>query len=153
MSKLFRKVTLTVALLVVAGFSFTTISAQAHCQLPCGIFDDHARIQMMLEDAVTIERSMILIDKMSDKTDPRSQNQLVRWVMNKEYYSQNIITIISDYFLAQRVNSTQKDFKERLVKHHEVMIAAMRTKQNVDLKYVERLKQTINALSVYYPAY
>lgn len=55
--------------------------------------------------------------------------------MTKEYHAQNIITATNDYFLAQRIKSSQKDYKERLVKHHEVMIAAMKAKQNTDQKY------------------
>ncbi len=37
------KIILTVAIIIVVGLGCNTISAQAHCQLPCGIFDDHAR--------------------------------------------------------------------------------------------------------------
>ena len=39
------------------------------------------------------------IAELAGKTDPQSQNQLVRWVMNKETHAQNIIDSISDYFL------------------------------------------------------
>jgi nickel superoxide dismutase len=56
--------------------------AYAHCQIPCGIYDDHARVQSMLEDAATVEKSVNLISELSGKTDTQSQNQLVRWVMN-----------------------------------------------------------------------
>ena len=32
----------------------TPLPTNAHCQIPCGIYDDHARVQAMLEDAATI---------------------------------------------------------------------------------------------------
>lgn len=153
MAGFIKKFTLTVAFVIVAGLGFNTTSVQAHCQLPCGIFDDHARVQAMLEDTFTIERSSRLIIELTGKTDPRSRNQLIRWVMTKEEHAQNIIATISDYFLAQRVKSNQKDYKERLVKHHEVMVAAMKAKQNTDSKYAEKLKETIEALLPYYPAH
>lgn len=153
MIRLLRKTALVIALVVTAGLTFGTTSAQAHCQLPCGIFDDHARVQAMLEDTVTIKKSARLICELADKTDSRSQNQLVRWVMTKEQHAQNIITTISDYFLAQRVKSSQADYNERLVKHHEVMVAAMKAKQNTDKEYAETLKKAIEALLAYYPAH
>lgn len=152
MAKLIQKIVLTVVFVVVAGFGIGTTTAQAHCQLPCGIFDDHMRVQAMLEDTFTIKKSADLIVILADKNDPRSKNQLVRWVMTKEQHAQKIITTISDYFMAQRVKSSQKDYSERLIKHHEVMIAAMKAKQNTDPEYAEKLKETVEALLKYYPA-
>lgn len=123
----------------------------AHCQIPCGIYDDHARVQSMLEDATTIEKSVKLIVELSGKSDAQSNNQMVRWVVNKEQHAQNIISTISDYFLTQRVKPKQKDYAERLAKHHAVIIAAMKAKQNADINYVAGLKKSIEALSPYYP--
>ena len=125
--------------------------AYAHCQIPCGIYDDHARVQSMLEDAATVEKSLKLISELSGKADTQSQNQLVRWVMNKEKHAQDIISTISDYFLTQRVKSKQEDYAERLIKHHTVIVAAMKAKQNADLSYVDSLKASIEALLPYYP--
>jgi nickel superoxide dismutase len=125
--------------------------ACAHCQIPCGIYDDYARVVSMLEDAATIEKSVNLIIELSGKADAQSQNQLVRWVMNKEKHAQNIIAAMNDYFLTQRVKPDQKDYTERLTKHHAVIIAAMEAKQHADMKYVDALKQSIKALIPYYP--
>ena len=123
----------------------------AHCQIPCGIYDDHARVKAMLEDVATIEKSAKLIKELTAKSDAQSKNQLTRWVMNKEKHAQNIISTISDYFLTQRVKPNQKDYAERLIKHHAVIIAAMKTKQNIDLKYVKNLKKCVKALLSCYP--
>jgi nickel superoxide dismutase len=76
---------------------------------------------------------------------------MVRWVMNKEKHAQHIISTISDYFLTQRIKLSQKDYSERLIKHHTVIIAAMKSKQNADVKYAKALKDSIEALSSYYP--
>jgi nickel superoxide dismutase len=129
-----------------------TQTLQAHCQIPCGIYDDHARVHAMLEDAATVIKSARLINELAGKTDPQSQNQLVRWVMNKEQHAQKIISTISDYFLTQRVKPDQEDYAERLKKHHAVIVAAMKAKQNADVKYGEVLKSSIEALAPYYPA-
>ena len=51
---------------------------QAHCQVPCGIFDDHARVAAMHEDAVTAAKAISELSKLAGKTDPQSLNQMVR---------------------------------------------------------------------------
>jgi len=136
---------------VISMLFLTSQTANAHCQVPCGIFDDYARVEMMLEHAVTVDKATDLINELADKKDAQSQNQLVRWVINKEEHAEEIISIISSYFLAQRVKSTQEDYEKRLLEHHAVMVSAMKVKQNVDLKLVDKLIQDINALIKYYP--
>ena len=132
---------------------FLSQSGFAHCQIPCGIYDDHARVKMMLEDARTIEKAMLMLSSLVKKEDIQSKQQWTRWVMNKEQHSQNIISSISDYFLTQRVKSDQKDYVERLKAHHAVIVSAMKTKQNADLSYVKALTKDIEALIKYYPAH
>ena len=84
-------------------------TAYAHCQIPCGIYDDHARIKQMLEDSENIIKATKLIADLSGKVDAQSQNQMIRWVTNKEKHAQNVISTISDYFFTQRVKSSQKE--------------------------------------------
>ena len=125
--------------------------ASAHCQIPCGIYDDHALVQAMLEDAATVAKAVKLINELAGKTDPQSQNQAVRWVMNKEKHAQSVISTISDYFLTQRVKPDQEDYADRLVKHHAVIIAAMKAKQNADAAHADALTASIEVLAPYYP--
>ena len=126
-------------------------NAMAHCQIPCGIYDDHAQVASMRQDVATIHKAVDMIVGLAGKTDPQSQNQLVRWVMNKEQHAQNIIDSISDYFLTQRVKASQEDYAERLQKHHAVIVAAMRAKQNADPEVVDELKAAVDAVAPYYP--
>ena len=149
MTKTFRKTMLLITFAVI-GSNVVQI-ANSHCQIPCGIYDDYARVQLMLEDSITVEKSMKLIADLAGKSDAQSQNQMVRWVMNKEKHAQNIISTISNYFLTQRVKPDQKDYVKRLIKHHAVIIAAMKAKQNTDVKYSKTLKESIEALESYYP--
>lgn len=125
--------------------------ASAHCQIPCGIYDDYARVVAMLEDATTVEKSANLIADLAGKTDAQAQNQMVRWVMNKETHAQKIIATMGDYFLTQRVKTSQEDYEARLVKHHAVILAAMKAKQNADVKFAQELKNAIKELVAYYP--
>ena len=141
-------------LLIFSAISVLFLSSQmahAHCQVPCGIYDDHARVKTMLEDAATVDKAVDKITELSGKTDAQSNNQLVRWVVNKEKHADNIISIISNYFLTQRVKSSQEDYQKRLAEHHAVIVSAMKVKQNVDSKLVDTLIQDINALLAYYP--
>ena len=142
--------------LLFTGFSLaaalvSTGVAHSHCQLPCGIYDDHARVHSMLEDADTIQKTVILIKENSGKNDAQSNNQLVRSIANKESHAQSIIETISDYFLTQRVKPSQSDYTERLKKHHAVIVASMKAKQNSDLQHVDDLKLAIVELEQYYP--
>lgn len=123
----------------------------AHCQIPCGIYDDHARVMMMLEDAATIDKSIDEMGKLAGKGDIQSQNQMVRWVVNKEKHAENIISSISDYFLTQRVKQSQEDYEKRLVEHHRVIVSSMKVKQEAKKKNVDELKKNIEALVKYYP--
>lgn len=144
---------LKLALILIAGScasSITSQQLQAHCQVPCGIYDDHARLQSMLEDAKTVKKASEMLSELADKKDPQSTQQMVRWVSNKEQHAQNIISTISDYFLTQRVKPSQEDYAERLAKHHAVMIAAMKAKQNPDSSYADTLTQSIATLEKYY---
>ena len=78
--KNFRKVMLLIAFTVV-GFILVVSqqTACAHCQIPCGIYDDFAQVKSMLEDAAAIEKSVKLIAELAGKPDAQNQNQLVRW--------------------------------------------------------------------------
>ncbi|ADE54266.1 superoxide dismutase, Ni [Coraliomargarita akajimensis] len=125
--------------------------AQAHCQVPCGIYDDHARVEAMAEDAVTVAKACKMIAELEGKTDAQSQQQLVRWVSNKELHAQKIISTISDYFLTQRVKASQEDYVERLKSHHAVIVAAMKAKQHADAKSAKALADAISVLEHYYP--
>tara|TARA_Y100001978_G_C23698509_1_gene439213 strand:+ start:3586 stop:4008 length:423 start_codon:yes stop_codon:yes gene_type:complete len=123
----------------------------AHCQVPCGIYDDYARVKGMMEDAATVKKSVKLLNELAGKTDVQSQQQFVRWVNTKEMHAQKVISTIADYFLTQRVKASQEDYVERLTKHHAVIVAAMKAKQNATMEAAEALEKAIMALEGYYP--
>ena len=57
----------------------------------------------------------------------------------------------TDKKLPDYVNSEQKDYVEKLKKHHAAIVAAMKVKQNADMKYVDTLEASIKGLLPYYP--
>lgn len=104
----------------------------AHCEIPCGIYDDDARFAAMLEDIATIEKSMAEIEKLL--SDPGQKltiyegpkgapllpgtsyaggyrevgkvlnvNQITRWINNKETHADRISETVTQYFLTQRI--------------------------------------------------
>ena len=125
--------------------------AQAHCQVPCGIYDDAARVTAMLEDAATVQKAVTSLAALAGKTDAQSINQSARWVQNKELHAQRIIETISNYFLTQRVKPGQDDYATRLARHHAVILTAMKAKQNASADAAQVLRESIQALRAYYP--
>jgi len=129
--------------------------ALAHCQMPCGIYDDAARIKQLREDAATIDKAIHNIAELSGKTDATSMNQLIRWVTTKEEHASHIITTVSEYFLAQRVKAAGgadlEKYHQSLADHHAVIVAAMKCKQVPEKASVDALNAAINKIAVYYP--
>ncbi len=132
--------------------------ALAHCEVPCGIYDDPARVAQLLEDATTIGKAVDEITALAGKTDVQSINQVVRWVNTKEAHATRIQETIAQYFLDQRVKPAARgsdgwnDYVNRLADHHAVMIAAMQAKQSVDRSRTAALRAAIEKVAVYYPA-
>ena len=139
------------SLLFVFASLFLARGADAHCQVPCGIYDDHARVESLLEDARTVEKACTMIHELAEKTDAQSRQQVVRWVTNKESHAENVIRTVCDYFLTQRVKPSQEDYVERLKRHHAVILAAMKAKQHADLESAAALTEAIEGLAAFYP--
>jgi len=131
--------------------------AWAHCEVPCGIYDDHARIRQMLEDTKTIGKAVSQINTLAGQHDPHALNQAARWIATKEEHATRIQHTIAQYFLTQRVKpapaggQAYDTYVTSLVQHHQVMVAAMKTKQTVDPQRVEQLRAAIEAIARYYP--
>ena len=130
--------------------------AVAHCQVPCGIYDDAARIARMYEDAATIEKAMVQMQDLAGKEDAQSANQLTRWIITKENHASNIITTVAEYFLTQKVKPVAADaeghaaYLAKLADHHGVMTAAMKAKQNSDPAIVAKLRAALDAMGKHY---
>lgn len=123
----------------------------AHCQVPCGIYDDNARVMGMLEDVTTIKKAIKLLGDLNDKGDVQSKQQFARWVMTKEQHAQKIISTIADYFLTQRVKAKQADYVQRLKDHHAVIVLSMKAKQNASMDVAKNLEAAVKVLLKYYP--
>ncbi len=121
-----------------------------HCQIPCGIYSDALRIIQIREDLQTIEKSIMMIKKLSDKSNPQSINQVTRWISSKEKHAQNIQNIISEYFLTQRIKQNSKNYENELITLHQLLISVMKCKQGLDKENVKKSNDLLDNFSEFY---
>jgi len=132
-------------------------AALAHCQIPCGIYDDAARFTEMREHVTTIAKSMKQITTLG-AAENKDWNQIVRWVENKEDHSDELSRIVTHYFMAQRIKPPKDDAGEdakrkyatRLTLLHRMLVEAMKAKQTTDAAHVEALRELIDAFEKAY---
>ena len=137
-----------VLLLLAAVVAFPHV-LWAHCEIPCGIYDDQARVQLIAEHIGTIEKSIQQIHGLQ-KTETVNHNQLVRWVMNKENHATEIQSIVAQYFMTQRIKPTSDQYGQKIAVLHRMLIAAMKCKQTTDLKYVAELRELLKTFDQLY---
>jgi nickel superoxide dismutase len=147
---------LRILVIAVLFFGLSISAAFAHCQIPCGIYGDQMRADLLAEHITTIETSMNMIQGLSAAKD-KDFNQITRWVNNKDMHAQYIQDIVSEYFLTQRIKTVSKEdakaydkYLEQLTLLHRMLVLAMKAKQTVDLKYVEELKQVLTQFNDLY---
>jgi nickel superoxide dismutase len=135
---------------VCAIVAFWTATPRAHCQIPCGIYNDELRMQLIDEHIQTIEKSMSEIVELG-KASPVNYNQLVRWIDNKEHHADLIQEVVTQYFMAQRVKPADpKDeaayasYVRQLSILHAMLVEAMKAKQTTDTGPVEKLKSLVS---------
>lgn len=138
-----RKLMLGVLLLAVSGIAPLVFS---HCQIPCGIYDDPARLAAIAENIATIEKAMKSTEELSAQQKP-NMNQIVRWVNVKDEHAEDIAHIVSYYFMAQRITPVDKSdaagyekYIKQLTLLHEMLVYSMKAKQTTDLANVEKLR-------------
>ncbi len=142
---------LAVPVVVVALLGMWSLRALAHCEIPCGIYDDDARINLLNEHITTIEKSMNEIVKLSAES-PQNQNQVVRWVTNKEDHANQLQEIVTQYFMTQRVKpltpdadaATTEKYVRQLTLLHEMLVYAMKSKQTTDTANTTKLRELVH---------
>jgi nickel superoxide dismutase len=128
----------------------------AHCQMPCGIYNDAARIIQIQEDFSTIQKAMTKIKELSQQQDATSMNQLTRWIMTKEDHASKIQKVVSDYFLTQRIKAKNEGsefdtYVKQTTTLHQILVSAMKCKQTVELGQVdEGLHQIKTFIDLYF---
>ncbi len=118
----------------------------SHCQIPCGIYGDQNRFDMLVEHITTIEKSMKKITELSQQEN-QNLNQVVRWVDNKEKHADQLSHILTYYFLAQRIKPLDKakgnaydQYIKKLTLLHQMLVYSMKAKQTTDLSDIDKLR-------------
>ena len=148
--KIFYNVFTLVLFLILSGGLY------GHCQVPCGIYDDAVRIVQIEEDIATIRKAMSMIKGLSGKSDAQSINQMIRWVNTKESHAVKIQETVSSYFLAQRIKPKKKgeagrqNYVNQTLLLQQLIVAAMKCKQNVDQGRCEAASDLVVEFSVSY---
>ena len=133
-----------------------TPALYSHCEIPCGIYDDHMRAKMIEEHIATIEKGMKQIVELSAAGE-KNYNQIVRWVVNKENHAEQLQEIVTRYFMHQRIKpaapgETEKyhDYRHKLELLHRMLVAAMKAKQSTDLVQVATLRRLLKEFNEAY---
>ncbi|MBN2423422.1 MAG: hypothetical protein JXR46_01410 [Calditrichaceae bacterium] len=134
----------------------SAISAFAHCEIPCGIYNDQLRSDLIAEHITTIEKSINEIERLSKET-PVNYNQLVRWITNKEDHANQLQEIVTQYFMTQRVALVDpndagkvKKYQEQLGLLHQLLVYAMKTKQSLDPENITKLREILDLFNKSY---
>ena len=146
----------TVILVILGLMAVSASIVYSHCQIPCGIYGDPARFDMIVEHITTIEKSMKQIALLSKQDEP-GMNQIARWVNNKENHADELSHIVTYYFMAQRIKLVDKsqgkayeDYIKKLTLLHEILVYSMKAKQTTDLSNVEKLRSLLNEFRAAY---
>lgn len=141
------------ALVAVVGLAGPALG---HCEIPCGIYGDQMRIDMIKEHITTVEKSMKKIVELSE-AEPVNYNQLVRWIDNKEQHANEIQHIVTQYFMTQRVKPADGDdateraaYGRQLELLHRMLVTAMKTKQTTDQSHIEALRSLVEQFEAAY---
>ena len=149
-----RKTVLVI--ITIALVSLTASKALAHCQIPCGIYDDPARFSLMAEHITTIEKAMKTIIDLSNQEKP-DYNQLVRWVQNKDQHADELGEIVTYYFMAQRIKPPKEEggeahqkYVEQISSLHQMLVYSMKAKQTTELGNIEKLRALLESFRASY---
>ena len=142
------KTALLSILLILSGL-FAGQPAWAHCEIPCGIYDDELRIRLIAEHIATVEKSMRQILAL-EAENPLNINQLVRWTTNKEDHAGKIQDIVWQYFMTQRITVDAENYTRKITALHQMLIAAMRCKQTTDVSYTAALRKLLKTFEGLY---
>ena len=116
----------------------------AHCEIPCGIYDDPMRMKMIHEHIRTIGKSIHEIGHLEAAEKPDA-NQLTRWIINKDDHADQLRDIVTQYFMTQRLKPLApgdpgyEKYIRELTLLHALLVEAMKSKQGVDPATAEKM--------------
>ena len=136
------------SVLLILALVLTAGSASAHCEIPCGIYDDSTRIDLLNEHIATIKKSMVQIEELTAAGD-KNYNQIVRWITNKEDHANKFQEIVTQYFMTQRIKPVEPGsdgyagYQKKTELLHRMLVEAMKCKQTVDQSHTDKLSSLV----------
>ena len=116
--------------------------ADAHCDIPCGIYDPRDAIQA----AQTVIRMTELIGELNKDSSDESRNSMIRYVMIKEEHAtkakDDILVIWTDYFKPPHLEQWP-DLHEKVWKACQL---GSYVKQHVDMAKAEEFKAALEEI-------
>lgn len=149
-----KKLTGLIIIVSVLGVSLSG-RVLAHCEIPCGIYGDRLRVELLRENFETVEKSMRKIKELQAEED-LNYNQLVRWINNKEYHANDIQEIVYQYFMNQRITPIDSDedgremYLQQLELLHRMLVSSMKTKQTTDIEHVDECRELLDKFETLY---
>lgn len=118
-------------------------TVQAHCDIPCGIYETDT----MMHSAETCRRMIQKIESLGELDGIEKYNSFVRSVMNKERHAQKVkkelYILWSDYFKAEHIG-VYPDL------HEQLWLAAKQAstvKQTVSMEEAEKLVSLVHDIA------
>lgn len=137
-------------LLLACLFAFSTQNVlQAHCQMPCGIFDDTLVFKYIDQYIETMQKAVVELNDIGNST-AKDRAQFTRWVMLKEKESDLTANLITTYFLQQAITPGKEGSDEKTLAAHRLLFLLVKIKQNTDATYVNKF---INEWSAFKPMF
>ena len=139
---------------VAAALAGTASIVWSHCEIPCGIYGDKTRIDLLYEHIATIEKSMKQIEALQAE-EKTNYNQLVRWISNKEKHAEEVQHMVMQYFMTQRVKPAEsgdarKKYLTQLTSLHGMLLHAMRAKQTTRVEHCVAMRQHVDTFAAAY---
>jgi nickel superoxide dismutase len=70
--------------------------------------------------------------------------------MNKEHHATEIQTIVSQYFLTQRIKAEAKDYQQEIALLQQMLVFSMKCKQTTDLENAAKLRDLVKQFEKLY---
>lgn len=112
----------------------------AHCQMPCGIYHDDMVYDQVDQYAETMYKGIAVMNDSKFQT-VKERNEFVRWTMQKEAASDETASLLTKYFLQQKIKPGEPDTAKRLESLHKLLFLLVAIKQNTDLEFVKEFSE------------
>lgn len=111
-----------------------------HCQMPCGIYHDDMVYDQIDQYSETMYKGIaVMLD--SKFQTVKERNEFIRWTMLKEEASNDVATLLTTYFLQQKIKPGEPDTPKRIESVHRLLFLLVAIKQNADLEFVKEFTE------------